>query len=185
FLTSTVLAEPMVVSGGGDRLGAVGCLAISWDLPPGGDVPRGEYADGQVSGTWQSVAGAIGADYFVVPASSAGQSVLVLVEAGQDAAVCHEVTSLDQTRPVADLSFDHAPATVLVEGAQADESLALALLRSRAVLASEQAGIASWCLDTTVEYVLQRRQFGRQVGSFQALKHRLAYAWIDVQSACT
>src|SRR5690606_1219151 len=118
FLTSTVLAEPMVVSGGGDRLSAVGCLAISWDLPPGGDVPRGEYADGQVSGTWQSVAGAIGADYFVVPASSAGQSVLVLVEAGQDAAVCHEVTSLDQTRPVADLSFDHAPATVLVEGAQ-------------------------------------------------------------------
>jgi alkylation response protein AidB-like acyl-CoA dehydrogenase len=52
-----------------------------------------------------------------------------------------------------------------------------------ALLASEQLGVAEWCLDSTVEYVKIRHQFGRPVGSFQAVKHRLADVWVEVTQA--
>ncbi len=43
--------------------------------------------------------------------------------------------------------------------------------------------MAEWCLTTTVEYVKTRRQFARQVGSYQAIKHRLADLWVSVTEA--
>jgi len=51
------------------------------------------------------------------------------------------------------------------------------------LLASEQVGVARWCLDTTVAYLKQRRQFGRVVGGFQAIKHRLADLFVAVEQA--
>jgi alkylation response protein AidB-like acyl-CoA dehydrogenase len=51
------------------------------------------------------------------------------------------------------------------------------------VLAAEQVGLAQRCLDMTVAYVKERRQFARPVGSFQALKHRLADLWVEVTQA--
>ena len=51
------------------------------------------------------------------------------------------------------------------------------------MLASEQVGLAQRCLDMTVAYVRERHQFGRPVGSFQALKHRLADIWVTVSQA--
>ena len=57
------------------------------------------------------------------------------------------------------------------------------LTAGAALLASEQLGLAEWCLDTTVEYVKARHQFGRPVGSFQALKHRLADVWVELTQA--
>lgn len=51
------------------------------------------------------------------------------------------------------------------------------------LLASEQAGIAAWCVATTVGYLKERRQFGRVVGGFQALKHRLADLYVAAESA--
>jgi alkylation response protein AidB-like acyl-CoA dehydrogenase len=58
-----------------------------------------------------------------------------------------------------------------------------ALTVGAALLASEQYGVASWCLDETVDYMKTRYQFGRPIGSFQALKHRLADVWVDVTQA--
>ena len=51
------------------------------------------------------------------------------------------------------------------------------------MLASEQLGIAERCLEMTVAYVKERRQFARPVGSFQAIKHRLADLWVAVTQA--
>lgn len=51
------------------------------------------------------------------------------------------------------------------------------------LLAAEQIGAAARCLDLTVEYTKQRVQFGRPIGSFQALKHRMADLYVAVQSA--
>jgi alkylation response protein AidB-like acyl-CoA dehydrogenase len=51
------------------------------------------------------------------------------------------------------------------------------------LLASEQVGIAQWCLDTTIGYLKERRQFGEPVGGFQALKHRIADLYVAVESA--
>lgn len=62
-------------------------------------------------------------------------------------------------------------------------ALAAAGDRAAAVLACEAVGAADRALERTVEYVRQRRQFGRAIGSFQAVKHRLADAYVRLQAA--
>ena len=61
--------------------------------------------------------------------------------------------------------------------------MAAALQTGAALLASEQLGIAQWCFETTLAYTKQRKQFGRAIGSYQAIKHRLADLWIELNSA--
>jgi alkylation response protein AidB-like acyl-CoA dehydrogenase len=61
--------------------------------------------------------------------------------------------------------------------------VAEALQTGAALLASEQLGLARWCFDTTLAYAKQRKQFGRAIGSYQAVKHRLADLWFEVGAA--
>jgi alkylation response protein AidB-like acyl-CoA dehydrogenase len=93
------------------------------------------------------------------------------------------VTSLDMTRQLCDLSFDDVPATLVASGPAAHRALAAALTAGAGILASEQVGLAQRCLDMTLGYVRERRQFARPVGSFQAVKHRLAELWVAVTQA--
>jgi alkylation response protein AidB-like acyl-CoA dehydrogenase len=65
----------------------------------------------------------------------------------------------------------------------AGAAVAAALETATALLASEQLGVAQWCFDTTLAYVKQRKQFGRAIGSYQAIKHRLADLWQEVNSS--
>jgi alkylation response protein AidB-like acyl-CoA dehydrogenase len=67
--------------------------------------------------------------------------------------------------------------------ADSDRVVATALVTGAALLASEQLGVAQWCLDSTVDHVRTRHQFGRPVGSFQAVKHRLADLWVEIAQA--
>jgi len=73
--------------------------------------------------------------------------------------------------------------TLIAAGAAASQALEAALTAGAAVLAAEQVGLAQRCLDMTLAYVKERRQFARPVGSFQALKHRLADVWVAVSQA--
>jgi alkylation response protein AidB-like acyl-CoA dehydrogenase len=91
--------------------------------------------------------------------------------------------SLDLTRPVADIELFAATARPLAGPTSAALALNRALLTGAGLLASEQLGVAQWCLDETVRYLGERHQFGRVVGSFQAIKHRLADLWLEVVSA--
>ena len=93
------------------------------------------------------------------------------------------VTSLDLTRPLADLVLESAPARLLETAEHAETALHRALAVGAAVLASEQLGIAEACLELTVGYLKTRRQFGRLIGSYQALKHRAADLWSSVAQA--
>src|SRR5450759_4344311 len=93
------------------------------------------------------------------------------------------VVSLDMTRQLCDLSFDDTPGTLIASGPVASRALEAALAAGAGVLASEQVGLAQRCLDMTVAYVSERRQFARPVGSFQALKHRLADLWVAAARA--
>jgi alkylation response protein AidB-like acyl-CoA dehydrogenase len=93
------------------------------------------------------------------------------------------VTSLDQTRPLADLEFAEIGGEPLAAGDPAGAAVRDAWARGAALLASEQLGVAEWCLQTTVDYVRERYQFARPVGSFQAVKHRLADVWVLVAQA--
>jgi alkylation response protein AidB-like acyl-CoA dehydrogenase len=76
-------------------------------------------------------------------------------------------------------------AAVLAAGEAAEHAVSAALSTAAGLLASEQLGVAEWCLAATVDYVKQRRQFARPVGSFQALKHRLADLWAAIGQART
>ena len=67
--------------------------------------------------------------------------------------------------------------------ADGEAAVRRALGAGAALLASEQVGVAQWCLTTTVAYLKERRQFGRAVGGFQAIKHRLADLFVAVESA--
>lgn len=178
FLASSVLATSALLaagSGAEDLLRAVAegertaALAVPFTAWP--DVePTVRVTDGGLTGTVRSVAGADVADVFVVPVAGPGGVELHAVDA--TAVTVAEAVPLDLTRPIADVSFDGAASTTLTDDGAA--AVRAALLAGAGLLASEQVGIADYCLESTVEYVKQRYQFGRPVGSFQALKHRLA-----------
>ncbi|MCR6485206.1 acyl-CoA/acyl-ACP dehydrogenase [Amycolatopsis sp. OK19-0408] len=90
------------------------------------------------------------------------------------------VTTLDPTRRLAVVDFSSAPARRLdVSGFP----LPLVLETAAVAVAAEQVGAASRALELTVEYAQQRRQFGRAIGSFQALKHRMADVHVHVEAA--
>lgn len=91
------------------------------------------------------------------------------------------VSSLDMTRPLAEVDLDGAERTLV--SADAAAAIDAGLLMGAGLLASEQVGVARWALETTIAYLKERRQFGRVVGGFQALKHRLADLYAEVEQA--
>ncbi|KAB8182527.1 acyl-CoA dehydrogenase family protein [Microbispora catharanthi] len=195
FLSSAVLATQALLTAGGDiaeellgRLAAgeaTATLAVSFAAspyaPPNPMVTLGE--DGTVTGTVTGVIGAEVADVLLVPVRLAQGTGLCVVEASAAVRVT-PVTSLDLTRPIATVSFASAPARVVARADGLEVPWVWeALVRGAGLLASEQLGVAEWCLTTTVAYVKERRQFARPVGSFQAVKHRLADLWLEVVGA--
>jgi alkylation response protein AidB-like acyl-CoA dehydrogenase len=147
--------------------------------PKPGDAQTGVA---RLRGTVSGVADALPASQLLVPADGVPPA-LYLVDMASPGVAKAPVVSLDMTRQLCDLSFDDAPATLLASGAAASQALDAALTAGAAVLAAEQVGVAQRCLDMTLAYVKERRQFARPVGSFQALKHRLADVWVAVTQA--
>ncbi|MFF5206302.1 acyl-CoA dehydrogenase family protein [Streptosporangium sp. NPDC000396] len=88
-------------------------------------------------------------------------------------------STLDQTRPLTAFTFDDAPVLRVGDGR------ACGLVRDLGIagLAAEQVGGAAQCLETAVAYAKERHQFGRPIGSFQAVKHKLADMLLLVESA--
>ncbi|GII56673.1 acyl-CoA dehydrogenase [Planotetraspora thailandica] len=197
FLSSAVLATRALLGAGeeaGDLLERLAsgettaALAVSFaaspyvplylSLRPAVTLGR----DGTLTGRVTGVVGAEVADVLVVPAvdesaQEGGEPVLCVVEAAH--ARVKGVGSLDLTRPIATVSFAGAPA----RRAGTSAGVRDALLLAAGLLASEQLGVAEWCLTTTVSYVKERKQFARPVGSFQAIKHRLADLWLELVGA--
>ena len=161
-----------------------GTLAVPLTTAPGAPFPTDILADGStVTGRSYAVVDAEVADVLVVPAVGPDGPELYCVDTAAAGVTVSRRVSLDLTRRVADVSFADAPARPAADGERARAALERALRIGAGVLASEQLGLAQWCLDETVRYVRERHQFGRPVGSFQALKHRLAALWLDVVSA--
>ncbi|MGV9244396.1 acyl-CoA dehydrogenase family protein [Streptomyces sp. NPDC003710] len=125
------------------------------------------------------------AGLLVVAAHTGGfarsRTLLFLVREG---GVRTRETALDATRPRARIQLRDVEAELLGED-RTDVPGALAAVgdRAAAVLACEAVGAADRALETTVAYVRQREQFGRAIGSFQAVKHRLADVYVRVQAA--
>ncbi|ELP69253.1 acyl-CoA dehydrogenase family protein [Streptomyces turgidiscabies] len=123
------------------------------------------------------------------------RTLLFLVPGDAPGLVRTRQTSIDATRPQARLELRDVPAELLGEeegvGGDAGADLALSLTNALAltgdvtatVLAAEAVGAADRILELTVEHALHRVQFGRAIGSFQAVKHRLADVYVQVQAA--
>ncbi|MDJ0384348.1 acyl-CoA dehydrogenase family protein [Streptomyces sp. G-G2] len=94
-------------------------------------------------------------------------------------------STMDLTRPLAELALDRTPAELV--GVEGDGERILARVRDLGVtaLAAEQAGAAARALQVTVAHAKQRFQFGRPIGSFQAVKHRLADLYAAVENGRT
>ena len=122
------------------------------------------YADGRVSGTAEYVLGADAAGVLLLPAGDA----FLLIDAAADGVTVEALKPTDFSRPLARVVLDSAPAEVLPVSRQRVEDLAAT------VLAAEAAGLARWMLRTATEYAKVREQFGKPIGSFQAIKHMCA-----------
>ena len=190
FLTSTVIA--------GQILAAAGTAALPYlERIAGGEIAaaaitdgRGRFtesgvactgADASVSGTVRFVPYGASADFFVVAARTDAGIDLYIVEAAD--AVATALPSLDFSRPSATVEFTSSSAVRLTTDgaglAALERGLDIALL----AIGADQLGGAQYCFDMTLEYIKLRRQFNREIGSFQAVKHRMADALIQVEMA--
>jgi len=106
---------------------------------------------------------------------------IVALEADTPGLSIDALPSLDRTRRFASLTFDCAvtPDRVLARAGVAGRVLTV----GAGLLAAEQTGAAQYSLDATVDYVKQRIQFGRAIGSFQAVKHMLADMTLLVEAS--
>ncbi|MCL2533109.1 MAG: acyl-CoA/acyl-ACP dehydrogenase, partial [Nocardiaceae bacterium] len=143
----------------------------------------GNDADGYtVSGTAHYVLDGAHADVLIVAASVDGAIALFEVDPSADGVARRQLPTMDLTRPMSLVEFTSAPAVRLTAD---DATAALERVRQIAIVAlsAEQVGAAARCLQMTVDYSKDRVQFGRAIGSFQALKHRMADLYCLVETA--
>jgi alkylation response protein AidB-like acyl-CoA dehydrogenase len=91
--------------------------------------------------------------------------------------------SMDQTRKLARLEFHRTPAHLVGAPGAGDEIVGAVLKQAAVALASEQVGICQWGVATSVEYARTRVQFGRPIGTFQAIKHKCVDMLLDLEAA--
>ncbi|MFF7677031.1 acyl-CoA dehydrogenase family protein [Actinacidiphila glaucinigra] len=195
FLGSAVLATTALLAAGTPEADPVvarlaegeqtAALAVPLPSAPGTEVFPGVRADadGVLGGRVTSVADATAADVLIVPATGPDGPGLYEVRNDAPGVALSVPVPLDLTRPIADVTFDGAAGRRIAGPATAAAAVERALLAGAGLLASEQLGLAQRCLDETVAYLKERHQFGRVVGSFQSLKHRLADLWLEVVQA--
>src|SRR6266481_10010544 len=116
-----------------------------------------------------------------VARTDAGLS-LFAVQADADGLTRRQLPTLDQTRRLARLEFSSVPARLIGAPGEAAAILSRTLDTAAIAQAAEQLGGAQRALDMAVSYAKIRHQFGRPIGSFQAIKHRCADLLLEVES---
>jgi alkylation response protein AidB-like acyl-CoA dehydrogenase len=111
-----------------------------------------------------------GVSIFAVPSDASGLTRTLL-------------TTMDQTRKQAKLDFAEVPATLVGTDGAGWATIERVLDLAAVALAAEQVGGAQFVLDMAVQYAKDRIQFGRPIGSFQAIKHKCADMLLEVESA--
>lgn len=153
-LATLVLTDPEVLSAlaSGERFAG---LALEGDV---------QFDGAQASGTVDFVLGGADGGLLLLPAGDKW----VLVDSGSDGVRLEALQAADFSRPLARVVLTSAPATPIDASRQRVEELAAT------VLAAEAAGVTRWSLETAVDYAKVREQFGKPIGSFQAIKHLCA-----------
>jgi alkylation response protein AidB-like acyl-CoA dehydrogenase len=153
-----------------DHAGALGEISVTAD----GD---------SLTGTVERVVDAGAADDLLVAARNADGLALYAVDASAAGVHRAPLATLDLTRPQATVQLSTAPGRLIARPDEAARVIGHALQVASALLAVEQVGAAQHLLDLSVDYAKSRLQFGRQIGSFQAIKHKLADLLVDLEHA--
>ena len=154
-----------------------------WD-EQGITMPATKSGDGySLSGTKMFVLDGHTADLVLVAARTDAGVSLFAVDAAASGLTRTPLNTMDQTRKQARLEFSDTPAKLVGTEGQGWATLSKTLDLAAVALAAEQVGGAQRCLDMSVEYAKVRVQFGRPIGSFQAIKHKCADMLLEVESA--
>lgn len=159
----------------------IGTLALA-ERPGAVDPPRlvTEATGGRITGQKVAVPDGDVADVAVVGVR--GNPSLYLVDLHGEGVELTPVETFDPSRSHARIAFNAAPAEALAEGGGGDQIRRL-LDRAAIMMAFEQVGGAQAALDMARDYAVQRYAFGRPIGSFQAIKHKLADVYVAVELA--
>lgn len=163
---------------------AIGCMAFADGA--GVDTPRAgacRFGSGRLTGAKTAVVDGEAATLALVLAQGEAGPVLVLADLRDARVTRHALRPFDPSRSVANLAFEGTPAEPLGVAGEG-EALAQRLLERAAVLcAFEQVGGAARAFEMTRAFCLDRHAFGRPIASFQAVKHRLADRWVEIELA--
>jgi alkylation response protein AidB-like acyl-CoA dehydrogenase len=155
----------------------------SWDpqrWQTSGVLDRGSW---QLTGTKWFVLDGSSADLLLVVARTESGPSLFAVNPAATGLARSALPTLDLTRPMARIDFDDTPAELIGVAGRAGTVLDRVLDLASAALAAEQVGGARACLEASASYARERVQFGRPIGSFQAVKHKCADMMVRVELA--
>jgi alkylation response protein AidB-like acyl-CoA dehydrogenase len=192
--TVYVLAEALMLAGSEAQKqahlptiaagGLIGALAVSEG--PGRmnpDSVKASVANGRLTAEKIPVTDGDIADLAVVLALENGAPGLFLVDLKAPEVVRETLSTLDPTRSAARLIFSGAAAERLGAPGEGFELLERIQDHAAVLLAFEQLGGADRCLEMARDYALERHAFGRPIGSYQAIKHKLADVYVRCEAA--
>lgn len=157
----------------------IGSFALS--NGKGGGTALRVDGDGLLHASGLIVPDAAEADFFLICAEASEETQVYLVRLNQQGVHVEDGRSCDPSRPVGIVSLDGAKAEQLETSSKGDW---LAIIERAAVyLSFEQIGAAQRALEMARDYALQRNSFGRPIGTYQAIKHKLADAYAAIQLA--
>ncbi|MEQ8717492.1 MAG: acyl-CoA dehydrogenase family protein [Acidimicrobiales bacterium] len=198
LLSSTVMASTLLDAigdgsasellrelAGGGTIAAVAVAADRVGFDPTASSVRARVSAGRwrLEGTAPHVIGGDLADVVLVVASTPEGAAVMRCDAGAEGLVVTPVPTLDLTRPAARLDFADTPAVPVGTPGAVDAAVARALDVTCVALAVESVGGAQRCLEMATDYARERVQFGRRIGSFQAVKHRCADMLLEIETA--
>jgi len=169
------------------RITAGAPAAFAVPLDDGGWVTRRaelpEWDGSVLTGLVPIVADAPSAQVLIVLARTADGEVLVAVDATADGVVVTAHQPLDITRTIGAVTLAGGSGEVLAEGADVVRVLRAARRQALLAVAADSVGVAARALAMAVEWARERHQFGRAIGSFQAVSHRCADILVALEGA--
>ena len=154
-----------------------------WDLESIATRATRDGSKWKLSGVKDYVLDGAIADIILVAAKTDSGLGLFHVDGGASKFERAALPTLDLTRKLARLSFSDTPATLLSGSGDATSAIRRDLALASAMLAAEQVGGSQRCLELSTEYAKTRLQFGRPIGSFQAIKHKCADMLVETEFA--